>query len=73
MNVFKVKLLVAVYGSENLDEVYEAIDTVDERVYAGKVPYPIRVDLDYDGKGFSKEDSDDGYRYYCRSEVEVVS
>ena len=73
MNVFKVKLLVAVYGSENLDEVYEAIDTVDERVYAGEVPYPIRVDLDYDGKEFSKEDSDDGYRYYCRSEVEVVS
>lgn len=73
MNVFKVKLLVAVYGSENLDEVYEAIDTVAEGIYRCEVPFPIRVDLDYDGQEFSKVASDDGYRYYRRSEVEVVS
>lgn len=60
MNVFKVKLKVAVHASDNLDEVYEAIDTVAEGIYCGEVPFPIRI-------------SDNGHRYFRRSEVEVVS
>lgn len=73
MNVFNVKLLVAVYGEEDLNEVYQAIDTVAEGLYAGEVPFPIRVDSEPDGSKLGGEASDGGYRYYRRSEVEVVS